>query len=203
MPKVVDHDERRREIANAVARIAVARGVEAISFREVASEAGISVALVQHYFGTKENLLIGTINLQSEAIGQRMLAELGDLEPDADPLRRIEAIATTFLPVDDRSTSEMRLYLAFAGAALTNDALRTTEAFRNEGVLRAAVAELLELAASQHRVRDDLIPDIEARAIISLVLGLSLAVLLDSTTADEAVGVLKAHLDALSRGRHG
>jgi AcrR family transcriptional regulator len=203
VPKVVDHDERRREIANAVARIAVARGVEAISFREVASEAGISVALVQHYFGTKENLLIGTINLQSEAIGQRMLAELGDLEPDADPLRRIEAIATTFLPVDDRSTSEMRLYLAFAGAALTNDALRTTEAFRNEGVLRAAVAELLELAASQHRVRDDLIPDIEARAIISLVLGLSLAVLLDSTTADEAVGVLKAHLDALSRGRHG
>jgi AcrR family transcriptional regulator len=203
VPKVVDHDERRREIANAVARIAVARGVEAISFREVASEAGISVALVQHYFGTKENLLIGTINVQSEAIGQRMLAELGDLEPDADPLRRIEAIATTFLPVDDRSTSEMRLYLAFAGAALTNDALRTTEAFRNEGVLRAAVAELLELAASQHRVRDDLIPDIEARAIISLVLGLSLAVLLDSTTADEAVGVLKAHLDALSRGRHG
>lgn len=46
MPKQVDHDERRREIATAVLRLVTTGGVEAASLRTVAGEAGVSMGAV-------------------------------------------------------------------------------------------------------------------------------------------------------------
>ena len=58
VPKRVDHEERRRQIADALLRTAAARGLHATGMREVAAEAGVSLRLVQYYFGTKEELLL-------------------------------------------------------------------------------------------------------------------------------------------------
>ena len=66
MPRVVDHEERRRQIATAVSDIAATRGLSDVSFREVAARAGVSVSLVQHYFGDKANLLMTTLEIQSD-----------------------------------------------------------------------------------------------------------------------------------------
>ncbi len=66
MPRVVDHEERRRQIATAVSDIAATRGLSDVSFREVAAQAGVSVSLVQHYFGDKANLLMTTLEIQSD-----------------------------------------------------------------------------------------------------------------------------------------
>ncbi len=60
MPKRVDHRERRREITDAVIRITLKGGLTAATFHEVAAEAGVSVRLVQYYFGTKDELLLAT-----------------------------------------------------------------------------------------------------------------------------------------------
>ena len=58
MPKRVDHEERRRQIADALLRTAATRGLHAAGMREVAAEAGVSLRLVQYYFGTKEELML-------------------------------------------------------------------------------------------------------------------------------------------------
>jgi DNA-binding transcriptional regulator YbjK len=47
----VDHDVRKRQITDAVVRITVKGGLASATFREVAAEAGVSVRLVQYYFG--------------------------------------------------------------------------------------------------------------------------------------------------------
>src|SRR5437870_1208569 len=60
MPKRVDHEERRREIVEAVIRITLKGGLTAATVREVAAEAGVSVRLVQYYFGSKDALLLAT-----------------------------------------------------------------------------------------------------------------------------------------------
>lgn len=57
MPKRVDHEERRAQIAEALVRVAARRGLHAVGMRDVAAEAGVSLRLVQYYFETKENLL--------------------------------------------------------------------------------------------------------------------------------------------------
>ena len=51
MPRRVDHEARRRQITDAVVRLTVKGGLPAATFREVAAEAGVSVRLVQYYFG--------------------------------------------------------------------------------------------------------------------------------------------------------
>jgi len=58
VPKRVDHEERRRQIADALVRAAAARGLHATGMREVAAEAGVSLRLVQYYFGTREALML-------------------------------------------------------------------------------------------------------------------------------------------------
>ena len=57
MPKLIDHDGRRHEIAHAVWRIVLRDGVSAVSIRDVAAEAGLAVGSVRHVFGTKAELL--------------------------------------------------------------------------------------------------------------------------------------------------
>src|ERR1700722_8642251 len=58
MPKQVDHRERRETIARALWRVVEQRGIAHASVREVAQEAGISHGAVQHYFATREEMLI-------------------------------------------------------------------------------------------------------------------------------------------------
>lgn len=200
MPKQVDHAERRREIAAAVARIAMTRGLAAVSFRDVAAEAGISVSLVQHYFGTKDRLMVGTLDIQSARLAAAIVDRLEALEPDAGPLDRVRAIALTFLPDDEESRAAMLLYLGFAGAALTDSSLRSADAFRNAESLLGQLAGELDAAKQAGEVGEGIDSPGQARVLVSLVLGLSLGVLLEQTTEAEAHAAVDAHLRLLRVG---
>lgn len=58
MPKIVDHDQRRWEIAQALWQVIYARGIDGVSFRAVAEAAGVSIGRVQHYFSSKDELVV-------------------------------------------------------------------------------------------------------------------------------------------------
>src|SRR4051794_19974974 len=129
MPKIVDHDERRRMIADAVTDIATTDGLGDVSFRAVADRAGVSVALVQHYFGDKANLLKTTLQIQSEAMNTHLASKLADLHPTAGPNAILRAVASAFLPLDDVSRRSMLVYQGFAAVAFTDATLRGSEMF--------------------------------------------------------------------------
>ena len=57
IPRRVDRDQRRATIAEAILRIAASRGLDEVSLRDVAAEAGVSMGQVQHYFATKSEML--------------------------------------------------------------------------------------------------------------------------------------------------
>lgn len=197
MPKVVDHQQRRREIADVVSRIARERGLQGVTFREVAGEADVSVALVQHYFGSKESLLFGTLEIQSQRFADLIATRLDKLATGVNPMERLRVIVASFIPADEESRSAMLLYHSFAGAALTDANLRRAEAFRNAEGLIAAISHELLAAQESGKLRSELDPDTEATTILSLVLGLSLAALLEQTTPDQALAVLDVHLNRL------
>lgn len=175
-------------------RLAARRGLQGVSFREVAAEAGMSVSLVQHYFGTKANLMAATIHACSTDMGQRAVQQLELLGPDPDPLRRIGCIASAFLPTDDASRSAMLVILGFAATALVDTSALTDETFQDETNLRKLVAAELEAAQQRGLISDDLDPTVQARAINSMIIGLSTALLLGSCDADEALTVIESHL---------
>lgn len=198
MPKVVDHDERRRQIATAVSDIAATRGLSDVSFREVATRAGVSVSLVQHYFGDKANLLKSTLEIQSESMNAYIGERLATLGADPNPNDILRTVAHAFLPINDVSRRSMLVYHGFAAAALTDPALRASEMFTNgRGLIEFFAAQLTYNDTGDDR--RSVSRDTDAAGLLSLLLGLSIAILLEQTDPTDAIAVLDTHLDRLTK----
>lgn len=121
MPKIVDHDERRREYAAAALRVAVGQGMEALTIRGVAREAGCSTGALAHYFETKDDLMIAV----QRAAGEASLARIARCFEQFDGKELLEAVMLSVLPLDEARRGEWRMWLAyFARAAEEIDLAR-------------------------------------------------------------------------------
>ncbi|GAK05600.1 HTH-type transcriptional regulator PksA [Geomicrobium sp. JCM 19037] len=72
MPKVVDHYERKKIIAEACIRMIDKTGVEKTTLREIAREVGYSLGSVQYYFPKQEDLFSFTIQMLYERTAERI-----------------------------------------------------------------------------------------------------------------------------------
>lgn len=162
--------DRRAQILDAAVVVISRRGVDRARLADVSEEAGVSLGLVQHYFRTRERLLIETFRREQERISQIWY----DAVPaDADPLTRVaeylrlsspegsESAATPFDPGwsfwlefwskanrDDEIRAEVAdIYRDFAG--LYRDAIREgveRGEFRISGAVEDAADRLISLA---------------------------------------------------------
>ncbi|HNR87664.1 MAG TPA: TetR/AcrR family transcriptional regulator [Spirochaetota bacterium] len=57
MPKLVDHDEYRRELLEKCFSIFTRKGFSGVTMREIAKEIGVSTGTLYHYFPTKESIM--------------------------------------------------------------------------------------------------------------------------------------------------
>jgi AcrR family transcriptional regulator len=78
--------DRRAQILDAAVVVISRRGVDRARLADVAEEAGVSLGLVQHYFRTRERLLIETFRREQERISQIWHDAVPD---DSDPLTRL------------------------------------------------------------------------------------------------------------------
>jgi AcrR family transcriptional regulator len=169
MPKIVDHDERRSELAAAVWRLASREGLEAITVRRVAAEAGWSTGALVHYFRDKEELICFAFELTADRVARRIEAAAATL---ADPLELARTTLAEGLPLDSERRTEVRLWFAFLGLALTRPTLGRAQrdAYRT---WRAMLAGALRDAQE----RGDLAPEVdcerEAAGLIALADGLA------------------------------
>ena len=116
VPRRVDHEERRRQIADALVRTAATRGLHATGMREVAAEAGVSLRLVQYYFGTKQELLLAAMQQLAAQVSDRALARIRRMTETGGPARPrdvIAAILTEALPADDERRTFHVIYTAW------------------------------------------------------------------------------------------
>lgn len=58
MPKIVDHEARRAELALASYRLLCERGYDGASMRQMAKAAGVSTGTLYHYFPDKSSILV-------------------------------------------------------------------------------------------------------------------------------------------------
>ena len=63
MPKVVDHDRRRAELSEALWRVALRDGFDAVTVRSVALESGWSAGALRHYFPDKAEMVLFAVDL--------------------------------------------------------------------------------------------------------------------------------------------
>ncbi|WP_329494839.1 TetR/AcrR family transcriptional regulator [Kitasatospora herbaricolor] len=204
MPKKVDHESRRQEISEALWRIASARGLDAASLRDVAAEAGISLGRLQHYFRTKDEMLLFTLRhinrLAEERIRHRIETLAQDLEGPPPPRLVLRECLAGMLPLDEHSRIGTLVGAAYFARAVHDEGLRTES---REGIplLRAFLADQLRQAVERGEVAPDRDPQDEAMLLISLVDGLTAYTLLDVQRPDEALRLLDRHLDRLFSGQ--
>ena len=200
MPKRVDHEERRQQIAEALLRAAAARGLHATGMREVAAEAGVSLRLVQYYFGTKEDLLQAAMQQLAARFAERGLARIRRTTPADGPSRPrdiIAAILTEGLPADEERRTFTTLYTAYFALSLTDPALAITPLIRNSDAVINVVAAQLRASQAADGTPADLDPDLEAVSLLAMSAGLGTSILGGQSSPRQAQAVIDYHLDRL------
>ncbi|MER7580333.1 TetR/AcrR family transcriptional regulator [Kitasatospora sp. NPDC097691] len=210
MPKQVDHDGRRRQIADAVCLLVDEHGLEGVTLRDVATRAEVSMGAVQRCFRTKEEMLRFALAHIGERVAQRVRRRLA-AGPAQSAASELGLVAREVALLREEHRAEARIWLAFIAAAAVNPGLAAT--------LRSSYADLEELvvrllaeasgggAAEPTEVRAEGAADgvaearavdrIEARTVLALADGLTAHVLVGHRTAAEAEEVLHAHLVGL------
>jgi TetR/AcrR family transcriptional repressor of bet genes len=192
MPKQVDHAARRREIAEAVFRLIGREGYEAVSVRDVATEAGVSAGAVQHYFSSKDQMLLFALGYMRE----RVLARLDRADVAGSPRDQTRAAIRAMLPVDEPSRQEALVNNAFFALATVKpdfaDLLR--EGYQR---LERVSVERLRQAKAQAAVRRGIDVEQEAATLFYLGQGLIGPLLIGALTDDEAMALLDHHLDRI------
>ena len=196
MPRLIDHDTRRHEIAHAVWRIVVRDGVSAVSIRDVAAEAGLAVGSVRHVFGTKAELLEYSMAL----VHDRTRVRVTDHFSIKDSTKFAEAVLAELMPLDDQRRIEMAVNMAVVAESPSHPALRRVALDAQQAVADACAAVLTRLG-DENLVLGDADLAFETERLHALVDGLALHAL----TADRKdlhpkaiLAVLRKHLAELA-----
>ncbi|MFI6704285.1 TetR/AcrR family transcriptional regulator [Streptomyces sp. NPDC050509] len=200
MPKRVDHEERRTEIADALVRVAGRQGLHAVGMRDVAAEAGVSLRLVQYYFQTKEKLLLYGLEHLARRFTARVTARLAAVGDDPGPRAMIEAVLLVSLPTDEESRTFHLVYTSYAVLAVTDKALAAQPFTANPAAAEDAVAGLLQQAREAGLTLPGTEPRTEAITLLALTAGLGTSILVGHRTPESATAVLDHHLDRIFRG---
>lgn len=197
MPKTVDHDARRAQIADALIRLAAREGLHAATMRAVAAEAGVSLRLVQYYFETKAGLLNGALEHLEHRSHQRWRARIEAAGAAASPRAVVEALLAEALPTDEQSRAFHLVWTSYAVLAMSDPELASQPFVEGPNRLERQLVDLLRAARSDGHLAADRDPALEAARLITLSNGLGTSVLVGQRTPDAARGVLDYHLAEL------
>jgi TetR/AcrR family transcriptional regulator, transcriptional repressor of bet genes len=136
-------EPRRRQIVDALRATIVKHGLAGASVQRIAAEAGVPAGLIHHYFASKEDLLIATVDQVVEDLRAPLMAELDVLDPD-----RALARALDFLFIEAPAERMRSVLFAEIGTA----ALRRPQLRKRIAALNAEVVK--EIAALLDRLPD-------------------------------------------------
>jgi AcrR family transcriptional regulator len=198
MPKLVDHEQRRAELARAVWTVIRRDGLERASVRNVAREAGLSMGSLRHYFATQSELLCFAMQL----VGDRARARIGALEPAADARRAAEQVLHELVPLDDERRAESEVWLAFTGRALVDPQQRAIYELIHDQ-LNGACTRAIEALVGAGLTAEGLDVALEASRLHALLDGLALHAVVRPARVPplQIKAVIARHLDSLQAGQ--
>jgi AcrR family transcriptional regulator len=195
--KRVDHDQRRRQIGEALLRIASTRGLQSATMREVAAEAGVSLRLVQYYFHTKEQLLLAALAYLAEQLTERVSASIRALGP-VTSRTVVYGILTAVLPTDEESVRLTRAYTGFYTLVFSSEAeMAARHGATYPDKLESLLAKNIAAAQDAGEVAADVDPALTAAALLALTNGLGSSVLGGQRDGAAALRILDDQLGRL------
>jgi AcrR family transcriptional regulator len=199
VPRIVDADQRRRELTEAVWRVIRRDGVAAASVRAVAREAGTSMGALRHWFATQDELLHFAMTLVIERARARAEAVAATGGPQVPRLLRV---LEETLPLDDERRAEAEVWLALCARALVDPSLAELRD-RSAAQLHAFCTWVVQALVADGTAHPDLDVDLEGERLYAVLDGLAVhAVTRPSALPPDRVReVLAAHVAALGDRR--
>jgi TetR/AcrR family transcriptional regulator, transcriptional repressor of bet genes len=128
MPKIVDHERRRDEIALIACRVVAQHGFEQATIVRIARAAGCTTGMIAHYFDTKQDIIVAALRLILRRIEER----LTHVDGAADLL----TLLSEALPIDETRYMECAVWMAFWGQVPADRRLRRVNAWLHHEYLR-------------------------------------------------------------------
>ncbi|MET8876130.1 TetR family transcriptional regulator C-terminal domain-containing protein [Nocardia sp. NPDC004604] len=193
MPKIVDHGERRTELAEAVCRVIARDGVQEVSVRTVAAEAGWSTGTLRYYFTSRAELLASACALVIE----RVSARIGELRQTGDIRWTVRAALLETMPLDERRRTEETVAFSFLALGLGDPALAAVQRTHFEAMYRLC-RSLIDALGDLNLLADNAIPrEAAARRLHAVVDGLALQGLARHLDPKEMTAQLDSYLNDL------
>ena len=131
MPKIVDHAQRRDEIALVACRVVAAHGFDGASMVRIAREAGYTTGMLAHYFDSKQDIIIAALRLILRRIDERLSRPNGDAaRPD------LLGLLVEALPLDAHRHIECAFWITFWGQVTADRRLKRINAWVHREYLR-------------------------------------------------------------------
>ena len=180
MPKIVDHDERRRIIVEALWRVVARDGAHEVSVRHVAAEAGMPKSSIGHYVGTMPQLMgLAVDQLVQENTDYLMSLDLLDLNAD-----KSTEVLCTLVPVSERRRHMSGVWMLLAAQAGADPEFAEVLHRLNASVAEG-IGDLLRGLQQKGLVDSSREIDREVRRLHALIDGLALQCMTDPILRSE------------------
>ena len=194
MPKIVDHDKRRDEIALVACRVVAEHGFDQATIVRIAREAGYTTGMVAHYYDTKQEIVIAALRLILRRIEERLTRPVAEGEAAPDLL----TLLTEALPVDEHRFIECAFWTAFWGQVSADKKLKRINAWVHREYMRLFERCLAQgwpaWAQWSPLVRDQLL-----RSVVTFINGLTASAVASQSDwpAAKQIEQLRLHLQLL------
>jgi AcrR family transcriptional regulator len=118
MPKIVDHAQRRDEIAHVACQVVANYGFEQATVARIARAAGYTTGMVAHYYESKQAIILAALRLILLRIEERLTREREDGEAD------LLEVLSEALAIDAQRFTECAFWMAFWGQVSADKKLK-------------------------------------------------------------------------------
>ncbi|ALC83626.1 MULTISPECIES: TetR/AcrR family transcriptional regulator [Bacillus] len=192
MPKLVDHNKRKEQIAEATWRTILKKGMEGATVRNIAKEAGLSLGSLRHYFSTQDELLVFAMNLVEERVTDR----INKIATQDIPLKeKILKILLEIVPTNQETMAEMEVWFAFT----FHMRHRNNKLKDHDDKILLGMKNIVNYLHESRLLIDHLDKDTEAERLYALVDGLALHAMLEPERVNQqrVLTVLESHLHSI------
>jgi len=186
MPKVVDHQQMREQLAGTVCWSISKNGLEKTTMRELANAAGCTTGLITHYFPNKNALLIAAIRHAAGNQLARMEEAVNNYPLD------LVSIFSRNLPLLEDDKIAMNVWLALWNQSPINSELASVQ----RGIHRQYLKLFQQVLTSAGVANDEKKALEQAERLLAFINGISIQVLQDIAhwPADRQIEELKYFL---------
>lgn len=194
----MSQQDRRIEVSEAAWRVIVREGLDRASMRAIAQEMNCTTGVVTHYFRNKQELILFALHQVAERLQMMMQLAIENVSG----VDRLKAMLLSFLPLDQERQEILRVWVAYLGYSVGRDGL-LKEHQQSAAELRAVIIQELEVLQSAGLLREDLLPKVEANALLALVNGVAIDSLIQTEHLEpkQQEAVIKLYIAGMLPGR--